>query len=271
MKSFFNSKELLGFDDKLFMLLGIPIVSMMINAILFGHMAQENPGILFSNCLLISATYTTFFWLTFRSIHQFTVRKFPGYSNLSMRYTVLIPTVIGSYVVVKSLMGIFLDPLLDARGRSVPEPEGPVEYIASFLFLVLIISLYEGAYLFVQLKKARVEKEQLIKENISSQLEGLKNQVNPHFLFNSLNTLASIIPEDADRGVRFVTQLAKVYRYILDINDSELIPLEEELTFIRSYTYLINERFGENISINIDVSDVDRHKMVIPLSLQITF
>lgn len=271
MNKIFDSRRLLGFDDRWFMLLGIPIVALMINAILFGHLAYNEPELLFSNCIFVAGLYTTLFWLIFRSLHQFILSKYPGYSNTKKRYSVLIPSLIVCFAIVKFTLHLLVKPLIDKYFSEMPQPAGTTETIASFLFLILIITIYEGAYLFVQLKKTKLEKEQLIKENISSQLEGLKNQVNPHFLFNSLNTLASIIPEDPYRGVRFVTKLAKVYRYILDINDAKLIPLQEELNFINSYTYLINERFGENITICINVNEEDRIKMIIPLSLQITF
>jgi len=121
------------------------------------------------------------------------------------------------------------------------------------------------------LKKSRLEREVLVKENITSQLEGLRNQVNPHFLFNSLNTLASVIPNDPDKAVRFVTKLSKVYRYILDLKDEKLIPIKKELDFLQSYTFLLKERFGENISFDIDVGEENFEKLVMPLSLQLTF
>ena len=105
--------------------------------------------------------------------------------------------------------------------------------------------------------------------NMQSQLEGLKNQVNPHFLFNSLNTLTYLIPENADKSVHFVQQLSKVYRYILELKDKELISLEEELRFLDAYTFLLKERFGENLCVEIDIPDEFLNKNIIPLSLQI--
>jgi len=197
--------------------------------------------------------------------------KNPGYENLRKRYLVLIPLVIGSFVVVNAFLDFTIDPLLHRFLPVGQEPHALLETIGSFIFLILVMSIYEGTYLFAELKKSKLEQEVLVKENISSQLEGLKNQVNPHFLFNSLNTLASIIPEDQDRGVRFVTKLSKVYRYILDIKDQKLISVREELEYLHSYTYLLKERFGNNIIIDIDVDSSDFEKLIIPLSLQITF
>ncbi|NJN33887.1 MAG: histidine kinase [Saprospiraceae bacterium] len=78
-----------------------------------------------------------------------------------------------------------------------------------------------------------------------------KNQVNPHFLFNSLNTLVHIIPETPETAVRFVQKLSKVYRYILEIRETKTTPLSSELEFLNAYIFLLKERFGENIQVNI--------------------
>ncbi|MEM9548345.1 MAG: histidine kinase [Bacteroidota bacterium] len=268
---FRNTKEILGFDDRWFVFHGILFVSMGMNLILFGSLIKDDPASLFTGCYVIALIYTTFFWLFFRTIHLLVAEKFPGYENIRQRYIVLFPTVIGSFVIVKALLEITLDPLLYRIFPKGPEPHALLETIGSFIFLILVMSIYEGTYIFAELKKSKLAQEMLMKENISSQLEGLKNQVNPHFLFNSLNTLASIIPEDQERGVRFVTKLSKVYRYILDIKDQKLISVREELDYLHSYTYLLKERFGDNIVIDIDVDPSDFDKLIMPLSLQITF
>lgn len=207
----------------------------------------------------------------FRTLHLMVTAKYPGYENIRKRYLILLPSVIVSFVILKILLDFTIDPLLHQLLPNGTEPHPILEFIGSFIFLILVISIYEGIYLFAELKKSKIEQEVLIKENITSQLDGLKNQVNPHFLFNSLNTLASIIPEDKDRGVRFVTKLSKVYRYILDIKDQKLILVREELEYLNSYTYLLKERFGDNIKIDINVNVEDYNKLIIPLSLQITF
>ena len=102
-------------------------------------------------------------------------------------------------------------------------------------------------------------------------MEGLKSQVNPHFLFNSLNTLIYIIPENTDRAIQFVQKLSKVYRYILEIRDKKLIPLEEELDFLHSYIFLLKERFGDNLEVNLSIPSDILVQQVVPLSLQILF
>lgn len=268
---FKNTKDILGFDDRWFVFHGVLFVSLGMNLILFGSLLKDDLCNMFIGCYFISLIYTSLFWLFFRTLHLMVTKKYPGYDNLRQRYLVLIPTVIGCFVLVKALLDYTIDPYLHSILPIGQEPHALLETIGSFIFLILVMSIYEGTYLFAELKKSKLEQEVLVKENISSQLEGLKNQVNPHFLFNSLNTLAAIIPEDQERGVRFVTKLSKVYRYILDIKDQKLISVREELDYLHSYTYLLKERFGKNIIIDINVDSSDFGKLIMPLSLQITF
>lgn len=115
-----------------------------------------------------------------------------------------------------------------------------------------------------------LEAEQLRRENIQSQLDGLKSQVNPHFLFNSLNTLVYLIPEDPTRAVQFVERMAKVYRYILEIQDKPLISLGEELAFLKSYFFLLQARFGDNLRVEFDTPVCTSVQwQVVPLALQL--
>ena len=266
-----SRKEILGFDDRIMMLIGIPIISLMINAILFGDFLRDGEIGLFGRCHVIAFVYTAFYWITFREFHYFFIKRYQGYHELKKRYMLMIPTVIIGFILLKGIMVFSIDPLVHEQLIGLEKPHEITEVISTFLVLVLIMTIYESKYLAFQLRSSLIEKEKLVKENISSQLEGLRNQVNPHFLFNSLNTLTSIIPEDQDRAVRFVTKLSKVYRYILEIRDKKVIPLKEELDFIESYSFLLKERFGDNIHIDIKVPKDQLGKFIVPLSMQITF
>ncbi len=122
-----------------------------------------------------------------------------------------------------------------------------------------IISLF--FYYFVERERSRkrlqeehLRAERLQKENFRAQLESLKNQVNPHFLFNSLNVLHSLIYVNQDQAAEFATQLSDVYRAILDKGDKTLVSLSEELELVESYTALLKTRFGEDLNIVIDVA-----------------
>lgn len=109
----------------------------------------------------------------------------------------------------------------------------------------------------------------LQEENIVSQFESLKAQVNPHFLFNSLNVLSSLIHIDQEKAARFVRQLSKVYRYVLEHKDRDTISLKEELPFIESYVFLLDTRFDQNLKVEIELPEEAREKHVAPMVIQL--
>jgi LytS/YehU family sensor histidine kinase len=113
------------------------------------------------------------------------------------------------------------------------------------------------------------ETENLKRENLAAQLNALRTQVNPHFLFNNLNTLSSIIPDDPKQAVDFVQQLSKVYRHILEVKDEKSISLKDELDLMNAYAFLLKTRFGDNLAVNINVSAEKMQKKIVPLSLQL--
>ena len=112
------------------------------------------------------------------------------------------------------------------------------------------------------------ELERFKKENAEFQFESLRAQVNPHFLFNSLNTLSSLIYQDQQKAESFVRELSDVYRYILENKDRELVTLKKELEILNSYIYLILLRFEQNLSVIIDVRNSLDNILIAPLSLQ---
>ena len=127
--------------------------------------------------------------------------------------------------------------------------------ILSFGLIMNIIatSFNEGAFIGEDINKASLETEQLKREALQRELENLKSQVNPHFLFNSLNSLSSLISENPIQAEEYVNEMSKVYRYFLQVNNVKLVTLEEELKFIQAYYNLLKTRFGKGISLNIHI------------------
>lgn len=109
----------------------------------------------------------------------------------------------------------------------------------------------------------------LQEENIISQFESLKAQVNPHFLFNSLNVLSSLIFIDQNKAAKFVRQLSKVYRYVLEHKDMDTISIKEELPFIESYIYLLKTRFDQNLKVILDIPKEVKEMKVAPMVIQL--
>lgn len=263
-----RAKKYLGFNDKWLMLIGIPVVSYIISALMFGHVFEEDVLCNIAKCSFVGLIYVTVYWLVFRELFIFFRKRYPELKESVSRVIYQVLAIIIVYLIVGELadavVKTFIKPYM-----FIPEPEPTTATIASLTVAFFVISIYETIFFYTKLQKSITEKEQLERENIKSQLEGLKNQVNPHFLFNSLNTLTYLIPEDEDRAVAFVQQLSKVYRYILEIRDEKLIPLSEELKFLDAYIYLLKERFGNNIHVEVKVPDSALNHKVVPLSLQL--
>lgn len=143
-----------------------------------------------------------------------------------------------------------------------------LRYFIPTLLITFFVSLFlNGRAFLLSWKATLIEAERLKKEQISARYETLKNQVNPHFLFNSLNVLASLVHRDANLSEKFIRQLSGVYRYILDSRDKEVVPLEEELETLRAYLFLMDIRFGTALQVEIDIPENTQLHLA-PLTLQ---
>ncbi|WP_035078283.1 sensor histidine kinase [Anditalea andensis] len=132
----------------------------------------------------------------------------------------------------------------------------------------IIITIFVTRSWLMEWKKAAIEAEQLKTEKIASRYQSLKDQLNPHFLFNSLNALSNLVYEDADKSAHFIQQLSKIYRYVLDVQQEELVSLDKELDFAKSYLSLQKIRFEDSLRYKIIVNGTQGY-MLPPLSLQL--
>jgi two-component system LytT family sensor kinase len=138
--------------------------------------------------------------------------------------------------------------------------------LVNFLFL---LAGYEILYRYAQLRHTEKEKEMLEKEKLRAELNQLKGIVNPHFLFNNLNSLSSLISEDPQQAEDFLDELTKVFRYLLRNNQAELTMLGQELQFIQSYYHLLQTRYGTGINMVVLVKKEDENWQLPPLTLQL--
>ncbi|WP_144266277.1 sensor histidine kinase [Pontibacter ummariensis] len=141
-------------------------------------------------------------------------------------------------------------------------------FLDRFLYGILVAAFYELLLFIEAWRTATKEAEELKKVNLMVQLESLKNQVKPHFLFNSLNTLTGLVEKDPSQAVKFIAELSKVYRYLLQSNEKELIALSQELQFTEAYFYLLQTRFGQGISLQIAITESAESYLIPPLTLQ---
>lgn len=162
-----------------------------------------------------------------------------------------------TYVVIKVLVS------------SSPSPEQiMVMNVWGAAIFIPVFSLYFSLHFLRHWRKSELEVTQYQKESMRSQLDSLKNHLDPHFLFNNLNILASLIEKDKNASKLFIQHFADVYRTLLRAKSDDLIPLQEELDFIQSYMYLIHVRFENLIIFKSTISPTFKKRIVPPLTLQ---
>lgn len=234
---------------------------------LIGNQAFEPPfdrikiELIINNCLAIA--------LAFEAIRNtiFYVRsRYPGSNELSKRilYTILISVLLTFTITFSS----FAFHAWYAGKKFSWVAVSVANFMQSILIVMLIAGAYEAVYFYQLLNKSEKEKEELLRANLQSQFDSLKGQVNPHFLFNSLNTLSSLISKDPVRAESFVVELSSVYRYLLKSNENELTTLKNELGFIHSFLHLLKTRFGNGLEENIAVDSKHLTYQLPPLTLQ---
>lgn len=150
--------------------------------------------------------------------------------------------------------------LFDRRMREVFVP-------AQFSSLAFI-AIYVGYNFFNSWKNSLLEVEKYKTQSAEAQLQNLKNQINPHFLFNNLSVLSSLVYQNQDKAVDFINELSKVYRYVLDNKNAELVSLADELAFLKHYTYLLKIRFENAVDFSVTITNEEKLLFLPPMSLQ---
>lgn len=156
-----------------------------------------------------------------------------------------------------------------------PDPEKrkgdfmPLAMTIGSLVSIIVLSIEVSSQFFTNWKKSLVEVEKYKAQSLQAQLQNLKDQINPHFMFNNLSVLSSLVYKDQDKAVDFINQLSKVYRYLLDSHNCELVALRDELTFIQSYTYLLQIRFDKNLAFHFQIPEENQQLLLPPMALQI--
>jgi two-component system, LytTR family, sensor kinase len=143
------------------------------------------------------------------------------------------------------------------------------EYFFLNIVLAIIVgTMYETVYFFEKWKETIKQNEELKNQQIRTQFEVLQNQMSPHFLFNSLNTLTTLIAENQEIAIDFTQNLSEVYRYILQNKERELVSLKEEIEFAESYVYLLKKRFPDNFTCDFRVDKSLETMSIAPMTLQ---
>ncbi|MCC8144851.1 MAG: histidine kinase, partial [Bacteroidales bacterium] len=143
-----------------------------------------------------------------------------------------------------------------------------VKYTGAIICLVAGIFFSSIVFFYKTWKQAVDRQQQLVEENLKYRYQTLKTQINPHFLFNSLNTLSEMVYEDAEKADNYIQKLSGIYRYILDNEETDLVLLTKEIEFVLKYFELKKERDDNKIVLDLHVNDPEKFR-IIPVSLQI--
>jgi len=263
----FNDR--IGFNDALLMIIGIPLISFIIPIVFMGCRFNRPPYFSWDK-YLVTLGITATIWIGNRYIMVYSRSKYPAFNDVRRRLWFQSLLMFVFTVATNIILGRAFDSVFNTDPGQFTAADIIVHSNSAAIFCtIMIIAIYESIYFMNELRKSVEEKEMLKRESLNAQLNALRTQVNPHFLFNNLNTLSSIIPENPDQAVEFVQQLSKVYRHILEVENEKSIPLKDELEVLSAYAFLLQTRFGSNLDINIDVPNEKMNKRIVPLSLQI--
>jgi len=144
---------------------------------------------------------------------------------------------------------------------------GFITMVIELVITVIITSIFFAIGFFQAWRESAVNEERLKKESIALQYKALRNQVNPHFLFNNLNTLTTLVHKDQDQAVRFIKELSDVYRYVLEQKDNETVDIDTELKFLEKYMFLQKIRHNESIEYQVDMKGTNK-QFIVPMALQ---
>lgn len=260
-------KNTVGFSDKWLLLVGVPILGLVLPYFLrpeylemsFADKAAQS---------LIATGFVSLLWSIDRFVCIIAHKKFDSPKQVAIRIVYQFTLYLSSVVIIHFLSQLLFS-LSDAKICQMCVDNSDRILLTSTITTIIIGTLYEAMFFFNRWKDSLVINERLQQEYDRTQLQSLQTQINPHFLFNSLNTLAAIIPDNPETAVKFVEKLSFVYRNILELKDEKLVTIKRELETTQAFIYLLNIRFGDNIQTKIDL-DLDKDKILIaPMTLQL--
>lgn len=262
-----KTQTLLSLKRPLLVKLAILLVLALITSVLGCPQCYDQPFNVLAFNLIFSLAMCLSLWMGNDVLTDFLDKRILWLQNPVKRLIVsLAGTIVVSVIIVLLVNFTFLTAWGISFREHLRQNWQPVFIFP--LFITFIISMFmHGRSFLLGWRQTAIDAERLKGENITSQYESLKNQVNPHFLFNSLNTLTSLVHDKPDLAVKFIKQLSEVYRYVLDSQSKEVVPLATELKFVASYVFLQKIRFGDDLQVHIRVPE-NSTIQIAPLSLQ---
>lgn len=259
----------LGFNDLWFSVIGIFILSV-ITHYLFNDFSEKDSFVQILLGWSASLFITIFDWFIIRAILIFLRKKYPSFRDDKKRVLIFFLAIVSIVLLVDFFGGTLLSFIFGLFGLNANHTVQLRVILPIIMATIMIMAIYEAVYYYIRLKKSIREEEQAKQVMIQAQLDTLRNQAQPHFLFNSLNTLRDIIDQEPKEHAKaFVDNLSGVYRFILESDSTNLISLEKELKFAKAYIHIQSERFGDNLKVNWNIPEDQLTSMIIPMSLQL--
>ncbi len=258
----------LGFDDRKYIFFGLVILSILI-PIFFFQRSIFPLGEFFLEEMAESFYFAGAYWLYCRFIIILLRKRFDGFNQSVKRLWIQMGILIITLPIIGALISgsVFLFYHFTSFEDHF-EPSHLQSIFTTYTVSLVVILLYEIIYYVHKYKEAIIEKKNIEHEHTKGQLENLRNQINPHFLFNSMNTLMNLIPMNPDRATNYLSKLSKFYRYTVSNKDEAIVPLTEELEHVKIYADILQERFQEGLIIRTPES-IPHSAKVIPLCLQL--
>ena len=265
---FSNPTQILGFDDRILALMCIILNTHSVMAIYYtGAFFNVNFGV-YALKWMGEFLAVALLWIVIRWLYIELLKRRSGLKNMKIRL-LIIPLFLIPYFLISIWFIEYIQPYFDWSYQQYQDPEVSVQITTGAIIFLIDMGLYEALHLFVELKNTKIREEKLKKENLTAQLANLRNQISPHFLFNSLNTLVYLIDEDKEKSKEFVHKLSYIYKTVLDSSKKDLVSIKEELEYINAYTGLLKKRFGRNLMFNFNIPLKDLDKKIMALSLQL--
>jgi sensor histidine kinase YesM len=268
MSEFFYNMKTLSYSSKerLIGVLILPPVAIIINYFVFGS-AYFDGWRHFLGPTLVTITVVLIVYILCSMVATILLNRFPKYSQALKRIGLELLCFVAIMAASVTVLFFGYD-YIGMQGMPVKMENYAWVIIVGAVCNMLATSFNEGAAFYEKWREVVDESDQLKRENLQSQLEGLKGQVNPHFLFNSLNSLSSLISDDPEKAEKFLDEMSKVYRYLLRTNEEGLTSLESEMQFIQSYFHLLKTRYGDGLEMETRISEKYSGYQLPPLTLQ---
>ena len=228
----------------------------------------------FNSSLLINFGYTTLYGFMLYYANAILFMKLDEiFSKERFNRKRILIGFTGSFIIsvgVIFLLRIFEDVIIEGSSLALFfEKEKFSNYLVTIIITFVVTLAFHAFYFYKAYQESRLKEQKIIAGTANAKFESLKNQIDPHFLFNSLNVLSSLIEENPENAQQFTTSLSKIYRYVLEQKDKELVTVSEELTFAKTYMKLLKMRFENSITFELPTDFENHDAKVVPLSLQL--